>query len=46
MNVGLLGMAFKAESDDIRTSLSYKLKKQLNGFCKSVITSRSLCTSR
>ena len=39
MNVGLLGMAFKAESDDIRTSLSYKLKKQLNGFCKSVITS-------
>jgi UDP-N-acetyl-D-mannosaminuronic acid dehydrogenase len=27
MRVGLLGMAFKAESDDIRSSLSYKLKK-------------------
>jgi UDP-N-acetyl-D-mannosaminuronic acid dehydrogenase len=25
--VGILGMAFKAESDDSRTSLSYKLKK-------------------
>jgi UDP-N-acetyl-D-mannosaminuronic acid dehydrogenase len=27
--VGLLGMAFKAESDDIRSSLSYKLRKLL-----------------
>jgi UDP-N-acetyl-D-mannosaminuronic acid dehydrogenase len=27
--VGLLGMAFKAESDDIRASLSYKLRKLL-----------------
>jgi UDP-N-acetyl-D-mannosaminuronic acid dehydrogenase len=26
MTVGLLGMAFKGESDDIRDSLSYKLK--------------------
>jgi UDP-N-acetyl-D-mannosaminuronic acid dehydrogenase len=25
--VGILGMAFKADSDDIRDSLSYKLKK-------------------
>jgi UDP-N-acetyl-D-mannosaminuronic acid dehydrogenase len=28
--VGILGMAFKAESDDARSSLSYKLKKILN----------------
>jgi UDP-N-acetyl-D-mannosaminuronic acid dehydrogenase len=28
-NIGLLGMAFKAESDDIRSSLSYKLRKLL-----------------
>jgi UDP-N-acetyl-D-mannosaminuronic acid dehydrogenase len=27
--VGILGMAFKAESDDSRASLSYKLRKQL-----------------
>ena len=29
MTVGLLGMAFKAESDDIRSSLSYKLRRIL-----------------
>lgn len=28
--IGLLGMAFKAESDDTRSSLSYKLRKLLN----------------
>jgi UDP-N-acetyl-D-mannosaminuronic acid dehydrogenase len=27
--IGLLGMAFKAESDDIRSSLSYKVRKLL-----------------
>ena len=29
MTVGMLGMAFKAESDDIRSSLSYKLRRIL-----------------
>ncbi len=29
MTVGILGMAFKGESDDIRSSLSYKLRRIL-----------------
>ncbi|OJX68174.1 nucleotide sugar dehydrogenase [Magnetospirillum sp. 64-120] len=29
MKVGLLGMAFKAEVDDVRASLSYKMRKML-----------------
>jgi len=36
--VGLLGMAFKADSDDIRASLSYKLKKILKFRAKDVLT--------
>ncbi len=38
MTIGLLGMAFKAESDDIRSSLSYKLKKVLQFKAKHVLT--------
>jgi UDP-N-acetyl-D-mannosaminuronic acid dehydrogenase len=37
--VGILGMAFKAESDDTRASLSYKLRKLL-----SWTGARVLCT--
>ncbi len=37
--VGILGMAFKAESDDIRNSLSYKLKKILKLKARRVLTS-------
>lgn len=36
--VGILGMAFKAESDDKRASLSYKLKKILQREAGNVIT--------
>jgi UDP-N-acetyl-D-mannosaminuronic acid dehydrogenase len=36
MTVGILGMAFKGESDDPRESLSYKLKKNLELEAKSV----------
>jgi len=37
MTVGLLGMAFKAESDDTRSSLSYKLKRILRFKAKEVL---------
>jgi UDP-N-acetyl-D-mannosaminuronic acid dehydrogenase len=37
MTVGILGMAFKAESDDIRSSLSYRLKRILAFKAKSVL---------
>jgi UDP-N-acetyl-D-mannosaminuronic acid dehydrogenase len=36
--IGILGMAFKAEVDDIRSSLSYKIKKLLNLYAKQVLT--------
>src|SRR4051812_8548601 len=38
MTIGLLGMAFKAESDDPRASLSYKFKKALAGIARDVVT--------
>ena len=38
MTIGLLGMAFKAGSDDARASLSYKLKKALAGVAGEVLT--------
>lgn len=40
--VGLLGMAFKANSDDIRSSLSYKMKKMLVPRVKNVLASDPL----
>jgi len=39
MTVGLLGMAFKADSDDIRASLSYKAKKALSLYAGEILTS-------
>jgi UDP-N-acetyl-D-mannosaminuronic acid dehydrogenase len=38
LKIGLLGMAFKADNDDIRSSLSYKLKKALEFRAKKVLT--------
>ncbi|MFZ0928487.1 MAG: UDP binding domain-containing protein, partial [Syntrophobacteraceae bacterium] len=40
--VGILGMAFKADSDDPRSSLSYKLKKLLKLRAKCVLTTDPL----
>jgi UDP-N-acetyl-D-mannosaminuronic acid dehydrogenase len=45
MTIGLLGMAFKAESDDTRASLSYKFKKALNGQVRAVLTTDPLVTT-
>ena len=39
LTVGILGMAFKAEVDDPRSSLSYKLRKQLLFKAKEVLIS-------
>jgi UDP-N-acetyl-D-mannosaminuronic acid dehydrogenase len=36
--IGILGMAFKPENDDIRAALSYKLKKVLEFNAKAVLT--------
>jgi UDP-N-acetyl-D-mannosaminuronic acid dehydrogenase len=43
--VGLLGMAFKAESDDVRASLSYKFKKILSGQARAVLTTDPFVTA-
>jgi UDP-N-acetyl-D-mannosaminuronic acid dehydrogenase len=45
MTVGLLGMAFKSEIDDVRASLSYKFKKVLNGFAHEVLTTDPFVTA-
>lgn len=37
MTVGILGMAFKGESDDIRSSLSYKLRRILRFKAREVL---------
>jgi UDP-N-acetyl-D-mannosaminuronic acid dehydrogenase len=44
MTIGLLGMAFKAESDDIRSSLSYKFKKILSVQARAVLTTDPFVT--
>ena len=44
LTVGLLGMAFKADSDDIRSSLAYKLKKLLDFRAKEVLTTDPFVT--
>ena len=44
MTVGILGMAFKAGSDDIRSSLSYKLKRILTFKARRVLCTDSYVT--
>lgn len=43
--VGILGMAFKAESDDTRASLSYKLKRILRFQAKEVVCTDPFVTT-
>ncbi len=45
MTVGILGMAFKEESDDIRSSLSYKLKRILRYKTRRVLCHDPYVTS-
>lgn len=45
MTVGLLGMAFKADSDDTRASLSYRLKKLLTREAREVLTTDPFVTT-
>ena len=44
MTVGILGMAFKSDSDDIRSSLSYKLKRILRFRAREVLTTDPFVT--
>ena len=46
MTVGILGMAFKAESDDRRSSLSYRLKRVLEFQRPAGADHRPLCQRR
>lgn len=45
VTIGLLGMAFKAEIDDTRASLSYKLKHALEMCARKVLTSDPFVTT-
>ena len=45
MTVGLLGMAFKAEIDDTRASLSYKFKNVLTTRAREVLTTDPFVTT-
>jgi UDP-N-acetyl-D-mannosaminuronic acid dehydrogenase len=45
MTIGLLGMAFKAEIDDVRASLSYKFKKALASHTREVLTTDPFVTT-
>ncbi len=45
MTIGLLGMSFKSEIDDIRASLSYKFKKVLDGYAREVLTTDPFVTA-
>lgn len=45
MTIGLLGMAFKAEIDDTRASLSYKIKRALKVCAREVLTTDPFVTT-
>jgi UDP-N-acetyl-D-mannosaminuronic acid dehydrogenase len=45
MTIGLLGMAFKAEIDDTRASLSYKVKRALGTLAREVLTTDPFVTT-
>ena len=45
LTIGLMGMAFKANVDDTRSSLSYKMRKMLSLYAKRVITTDPFVTT-